>query len=253
MGDDFLNSIKELSRGVDERIAAAALLSALHGRRCHAMLIERLGILSHPSIRKFRKQIENLSESFCESFSKKFHLKVSLREEVVSARNLLRKKTNDEENFQLKVSSESFCETFSEKPKRKKVKKRDSDEEVAHRRELFKVYSDERAKRWNGAVPADSKKLRSQIKTFSQTLPKDVQLEVIKFYCNHHSKRYVDQMHDFGLLLFDVQKVFGEWQTGIHITAKKSQEVELLSHNRLVGEEWLRNKQQGKDGTYGVG
>jgi hypothetical protein len=51
-------------------------------------------------------------------------------------------------------------------------------------------------------------------------------------------------MHDFGLLLRDAQKIYGEWQTGIRITNEQARKAELASHNQKVCEDYFAKKER---------
>ncbi len=237
MAPEFLEVWKSAS---NEKLAATAALSAIFGRHCYAGLAERLGILSHPSLRKHRKEIEKLSEKFTETFTTNFHQKVSLPEIVVTAQNDSRKNINEEETFHLKVSPESFGEKLDEKPKRKK-KPKESDEALEFRRHLKQVYKDGIFQSYNGkVVVADSADLHRYIKQFSQKVPKEAAADVITFYCSHPKKFYVEKTHDAKWMANDAEPLYREWQLGTHMTSSRAQKTETNVSNDMVVRNYIQ-------------
>jgi hypothetical protein len=238
MTADFLDRMaKAWLETTDKRIVAAALVSHIRGKKFDAYAISQAGIMSYNTAMNHREEIELKHD--IESFQSTLSLKQQKKD--VSIENNSCKKTN--EDFQSKLSMKAEIETPNGKPEKKK-KCKESDEAVAFRRSLFKIYSEERARRWNGAMVSDNQKLRTQIKNFSSAVPKDCAAEVIRYYCAHHDAWYVKSMHDFGLLLRDAQKIYGEWQTGIIITNSKAKKAELISANDRAAEEYLRSKRE---------
>jgi hypothetical protein len=97
------------------------------------------------------------------------------------------------------------------------------DSEQEYRRSIWVAYATAYFNKY-GAAPIRNKTVNAKLKAFSERLPHDEAPLVAEFFLSHNGKFYVEQMHDFGLLLKDAEKLRTEWITGRKMTQTKAKQ-----------------------------
>ncbi len=93
----------------------------------------------------------------------------------------------------------------------------------------WRAYRDAFEKKY-GSKPPWNAKIAGQLKQLVARIPAIAAPEVAAFYLTHPGARYVGAMHPVGLLLFDAEKLYTEWQTGRTVTGTGARQAEKFGH-----------------------
>ena len=80
-------------------------------------------------------------------------------------------------------------------------------------RQTWAAYADAYERRY-GAAPVRNAKVSAQVKQFVQRVGKDECLSIAEWFISHPNDFYGKNLHGFGLLLADAEKLRTQWATG---------------------------------------
>jgi hypothetical protein len=94
-----------------------------------------------------------------------------------------------------------------------------------------------------GVNPIINAATRKQACNLVDSVGKDAAPKLAQFYLSHNAQWYVRNLHKFGLLLSDAEKLHTEMQRGEYMTDTMAREVDNKTHTRGVINEVLRNRE----------
>jgi hypothetical protein len=83
-----------------------------------------------------------------------------------------------------------------------------------------------------GTNPVRNEKVNSNVKGFVQRIGFEEAPLIASWYVNNNNRFYVGDMHGFGLLLKDAEKLRTEWATGRTMTSTRANQIDKTESNR---------------------
>ena len=108
-------------------------------------------------------------------------------------------------------------------------------------REVWKAYSDAYFSRYK-TEPVRNQKINRNVVDFCKRLAMHESPHVAAWYVSHSDAYYVRQMHSFGMLLKDCEKIRTEWATGQAMTQTKAKQVDRAGNTASIITEILADR-----------
>lgn len=100
-------------------------------------------------------------------------------------------------------------------------------------RETWQAYADAYFTRY-GTEPVRNQKTNRNVIDFCKRVSMQEAPDIARWYVGHSDAYYVRQMHAFGLLLKDAEKVRTEWATGQRMTQTKAKQADRAGNTASV-------------------
>lgn len=126
-------------------------------------------------------------------------------------------------------------------PATKKAKAVVSDEMREVCREVWKAYSGAYFSRY-GAEPVRNQKINRNVVDFCKRIAMHEAPHIAAWYVSHSDSYYVRQMHSFGMLLRDAEKIRTEWATGHTMTQTKAKQVDRAGNTLSIVNEIMSQR-----------